>query len=356
MAPNLIKSTKKRILKSISSIHDLRGRWQLHKDRKRAARQQQPQESQLVQQFSRAESPTPSDSDGSIPATEMASIGSLPLEQSPTSSDSDDSISAIEMASLGSLPVELVFHIASFLPPAATSCLALTCKWLYDLIHDKWKHGTWFPPGSTMKLQLLHLLEKDLPTMITCDDCSILYRWNSPDYSCPRCTSSFRDYRLMEYCTSHGLFISRSMVNAFLRGAERGTEYGPPLALLNHECQETFTQLPLEKMEPRYISRRVEAKRRSGSLILYRTSECTFLVDKVPEFSRFAALACRHAVDCLPVVIRCMLRHLPETDGSGQSSTGARRHRSLEDSALRLRHEIRGISERQPCFRLLNCA
>lgn len=77
------------------------------------------------------------------------------------------------------LPFDLIYLFFEQLPAESQICFTLTCKELHQT----------FPrriPNKEERIQLLYLLEKNIPEMILCTHCEKLYRWIDVKHR-PRC-------------------------------------------------------------------------------------------------------------------------------------------------------------------------
>ncbi|KAK5560469.1 hypothetical protein LTR46_000777 [Exophiala xenobiotica] len=139
------------------------------------------------------------------------------------------------------LPAELLLHIASFLPPENVACLALASKHYYSLLRPEVDLTL---PNPKEKQRFLRLLEEDHPELLACRNCNILYRWrNDKNWLCPR---HFRNghyilnghYSAVRSCGVHKTMrVYPEIVDAYLRGSNKGPAYGPQLSGLAHRCE-----------------------------------------------------------------------------------------------------------------------
>lgn len=109
----------------------------------------------------------------------------LRLRSSPTPDSQDLSALQEEVGPcsiLQRLPSEILLRTIYFLPLSSIACLSLTSKWYHATLHGHFDPK--MPRNSTEKARFLRLLEEDLPTMILCSSCNILYRWQDHPRGC----------------------------------------------------------------------------------------------------------------------------------------------------------------------------
>ncbi|EXJ82351.1 hypothetical protein A1O3_06164 [Capronia epimyces CBS 606.96] len=187
-------------------------------------------------------------------------------------------VQARRISTLERLPVELLLCIVSFLPTSSVACLSLTSKWHHEALLNqfdpKWRDD------DTEKARFLRLLEEDVPEMMVCCFCNILYRWKKSSrylpYRCPNCYDYKRhDYtstRDAPWCYIHKPYIIgpfliyRNMVDAFLRGFAKGPRYGPQLEELNHTSKPEVVAPFLEGV---CINKTIDARVVKGKLLLH---------------------------------------------------------------------------------------
>ncbi|EHY52556.1 uncharacterized protein HMPREF1120_00767 [Exophiala dermatitidis NIH/UT8656] len=172
-------------------------------------------------------------------------------------------------STLVTLPAEILLCIVSFLPTSSVACLSLTSKRyreaLFDQFDPEWRDN------DTEKAHFLRLLEEDLPEMMVCYSCNILYRWGkSSRYLCPNRYNRHKhtlSKRGAPWCFTHEpVMIYRNMVDAFLRGFAKGSRYGPQLQELNHTCKSNVLALFPEGV---CINKTIEARVVRGKLFLH---------------------------------------------------------------------------------------
>ena len=233
-------------------------------------------------------------------------------------------VQAGRTSTLERLPAEVLLCIVSFLPTSSVACMSLTSKWhheaLFDQFDPKWRDN------DTEKARFLRLLEEDLPEMMVCCSCNILYRWKkSSRYLCPN-RHNRHDHTLLKrgapWCFTHEpVMIYRNMVDAFLRGFAKGSRYGPQLEELNHTCKSNVVALFPEGV---CINKTIDARVVRGKLLLHSVHKLSVsllaqpsspLISRVdlsqivsnrllPAIYKFTArIGCTHTPDRVPAVI-----------------------------------------------------
>lgn len=158
-----------------------------------------------------------------------------------------------------------------------------------------------------------------------CCSCNVLYRWEkSSRYSCPNRHNRYDHTPLrrgVPWCFTHEpVLIYRNIVDAFLRGFIKGTQYGPQLEELNHTCTSNIVALFPEGVS---IDKTIDARVVGGKLLLHSvhklsvlptqpsstpTSPCDLsqiVSDRLlPAVYKFTArIGCTHTPDRVPAVI-----------------------------------------------------
>ncbi|KIX92038.1 uncharacterized protein Z520_12254 [Fonsecaea multimorphosa CBS 102226] len=227
---------------------------------------------------------------------------------------------------LTSLPTELLLIIASSLPPSALACLMLTSKHFYNTLAYEFDPRMQHHPEE--KALFVRLLEKDLPHMLACYSCDILFDWRKK----PRCRCPNHHNHLFLtfdplWCYVHSpALISREMVDAFVRGYEKGPEYGPQLEELTHKCKRDGGWYPTRGKK---VARRLDARVQQGRLIVHGVysmrvplpPHCikpspdyvdrSFELSLTREMAKFAGIGCVHLGHSLPAILLDSVRRLP---------------------------------------------
>lgn len=228
-------------------------------------------------------------------------------------------VEATRTSTLERLPTEILLHIVSFLPESSIACMSLTSKWHHETLVGE------FDPkmrdNFTEKQRFLRLLEEDLPEMMACCSCNILYRWqNGQRYLCPKRRFHVLLSRGALWCFAHKpTLIYRNMVDAFLRGFAKGSRYGPQLHELKHNCKSNGDELYQDgDIDTSLNARIVRGKlllhgvhKLSVSLSAQPPGTLTSQVDTskivpdglVPAINKFRTIGCVHAQNTLPAVI-----------------------------------------------------
>ncbi|OQU96364.1 hypothetical protein CLAIMM_02458 [Cladophialophora immunda] len=226
---------------------------------------------------------------------------------------------------LTSLPTELLLLIVSFLPLSAVACLILTSKYYHATLADELDLRMQDPEE---KARFVRLLEKDLPHLLACYSCNILFDWRKkPKWRCP----NYENHPLLNrgslLCYVHRpTCVSREMVDAFVRGHEKGAEYGPQLHKLAHECNSDGGWYPTRGST---VARSLDARVQQGKLILHGIYRLRVPIPKhclrpspgyvdrtlgyslMPEMVKFNGIGCVHLRNSLPSVLLEGVRHLP---------------------------------------------
>lgn len=140
---------------------------------------------------------------------------SSPLRQSPLFR-TDGITDRRRSSRLERLPVEVLLHIIFFLPASSIACLSLTSRWHHEALKNradpKMRHD------HLEKARFIRLIEDDLPDMMACCICNILYHWQKwRRYMCPNWTKHAPLRRGALWCFPHGpCLIYRNMVEVFL--------------------------------------------------------------------------------------------------------------------------------------------
>ena len=223
-------------------------------------------------------------------------------------------------STLEEMPAEILLHIASFLPASSVASMSLTSKRHHKTLLDS--SVLELRDNCRERVRFLRLLEVDLPKMMVCCSCNILYRWKKSDrYLCPNRFNHAKVDRGALWCFAHHpAFIYRNMVDAFLRGFERGPLYGPQLEELSHNCK-SDSSLAFYKSE--HIDNSLDARVVMGKLLLHSVHQLSVplgdaapvtltsgvdidqaIMDRlVPAINGLRTIGCAHSNDTLPAVI-----------------------------------------------------
>jgi hypothetical protein len=265
-------------------------------------------------------------------------------------------------STLARLPAELLLRIVSFLPAGSIACLSLTSKCYYAALSDQFDLKLQENPKE--KQRFLRLLEEDLPEMMACYSCNALYSWKKQQrYLCPNQHNYTSLQRGSLWCFAHDpAFIYREMVDAFLRGFEKGPKYGPQLLELAHKCKCDGSVL---NCAGKKIWRSLDARVIKGKLMLHGVHElCVsfpplgtrpsqICLDKivkdtlVPEIDKFSGIGCVHTGDSLPAVLLDTVQHLP-----GGLKDRTRCHDLLNCGHCATDLRVRIVVENNTCLRI----
>jgi hypothetical protein len=265
---------------------------------------------------------------------------------------------------LCALPPDIIVYISQFLEEPGVACLALACKRNYDILSmqvsaqsSEWRREfvrldrRLFSQSMRWRNNFLRLLERDLPSLILCDDCQVLVPWQtnaksedhlSPPtswkvgndtgfatsdlalsiqsipqsfyrlrYDCPREPMHRSRAQCIRWCPAHGPnWITRHMAHAYLRGHERGPLYGPQLFELTHTCSRNSCHTSREAR----IAHGILVTRTTHRMLVSIPPESFAgepqLVEKritpeilVPIVKKFVPLGCRHGYYSLPAIV-----------------------------------------------------
>ncbi|KAI1627944.1 hypothetical protein EDD37DRAFT_606726 [Exophiala viscosa] len=182
---------------------------------------------------------------------------------------------------LGLLPTELLLQITSHLPAESVACLALTSKHYYATLRNEIDMR--FPDLKQKGCFMRLYWQDDIPELIMCRICNILYRWEDHD-TCPRkyhhgalwqhesITFSWQQVRYQ---------IHPEWVDAYVRGFVKGERYGPPLDDLSYELK-SFPR-------PYKMVNTVKARVVSAKLIIHST--CQLYMTLPAEIQQLASVA-----------------------------------------------------------------
>ncbi|OAP55616.1 hypothetical protein AYL99_09767 [Fonsecaea erecta] len=223
------------------------------------------------------------------------------------------------------LPAEILLTIVTLLPRSALACLMLTSKYLYNTLSPGFElRMEGFPDERSV---FIRLLEKDLPQMVVCYSCEILFDWREKSrWRCPNHSNHpFFDFDPI-WCYAHEPgFISREMVDLFVRGHELGPEYGPQLYELAHSCDKDGGWF---RTRGRKVARVLDARIQQGRLLLHGVYSLTapiptFSIDPeegyydrsweyalMREMGKFNGIGCIHLRTALPAIILEAVRQL----------------------------------------------
>ena len=229
---------------------------------------------------------------------------------------------------LEEVPVEMILHIASFLPTESAVCLSLASKSLHQALNQRIDMRFSNPETDpAAKKRFARLLEIDVPGLISCHGCSVLHRWNRRSTSMRPylCRNHYRGYPchhklFIPFCTTHAPYaFHREVLDAFIRGYERGPAYGPQLHALEHQCKTDS----LWGSHEQNLSRSTQARMVLGKLMLRINYELEVPPDTplVPEVDKFKCVGCSHSSRTLPGVIMDAIDQT-ENDLSQPRSTG----------------------------------
>lgn len=124
------------------------------------------------------------------------------------------------------MPADILRQIVSFLTASSIACMSLISKRHHETLLDHF--GLEMRDNCRERARFLRLLEVDLPELMVCCSCNILYRWEKwQRYLCPNRHNHAVLERGALWCFAHEpALIYRNMVDAFLRGFARGPRYG----------------------------------------------------------------------------------------------------------------------------------
>ncbi|EXJ53700.1 uncharacterized protein A1O5_13056 [Cladophialophora psammophila CBS 110553] len=226
---------------------------------------------------------------------------------------------------LTSLPPELLLCLADFLPPSSVASLGFTSKYCRAVL-DK-RHDIRLEQDPEEKARFVQMLERDVPHMLACYSCKVLFNWRKkPKGVCPNHDNHRNLNHGSLWCYAHRPpFISRETVDAFLRGYEKGPKYGPQLAELAHECKGDGGWYPTKGEK---IARRLDARVQLGKLLLHGVYtlrvalpsppkafspgyvDRSFRHTLLPEIVKFNGIGCVHLRNSLPLLLIDAVHHL----------------------------------------------
>ncbi|OAP65747.1 hypothetical protein AYL99_01719 [Fonsecaea erecta] len=238
-------------------------------------------------------------------------------------------IQAKPSLTLDTLPPEVFLTIVSFLPPSSIACLSLASKWYQDTLENQFDLKG--QSKTTEKARFLRLLEEDLPEMIACYSCNILYHWkNTWAYLCPN--------HLVHASAPWGVLnapnIYRNIVDVFLRGFAKGPQYGPQLHELPLLCTPNRGNDTEYSHGDAYMGiKSLDARVVEEKLLLHRVHEMSFSISAqppdnsesetwradfrenverkiVPALDEFGKIGCVHTFNTMPAIVWLALRQL----------------------------------------------
>lgn len=166
----------------------------------------------------------------------------------------------------------------------------------------------------------------DLPEYIDCHCCDTLYQWKAASglgYGYPRRfrgMSLFRIHAFPQlYCRWHPPYLLRlGTVAAFLRGYERGPDYGPHLQELHHKCDDKQVCWSWT----RDVSRETAVRVVNGKLLL-RTS-CSLRVSLrqslAAQVAQLGYIGYTHTTFALPNLAMDEINHLSNPSKASRCS------------------------------------
>ena len=234
----------------------------------------------------------------------------------------DDALNVLETTKLefSSLPSEIITSVTAYLSPEHMASLSLSSKRFSELLFPQILPR--LRTDSHARLSFLWLLEDDLPNMLTCATCVMLYSWKTsakyPPYSCPRRNISDHPHGT-DLCPGHVPDrMTLEVRDLVLRAHNKGPEYGLPLSFLEHACNDRNKfrdKLDIRKtFRPRIVG---------GSLMLHRVDELR--IDKripaLPQLERLEVRICDHVSDAnIQGIVLCALSHIMEDSSSSATA------------------------------------
>lgn len=234
---------------------------------------------------------------------------------------------------LATLPLEILLQIVSYLPAESIVCLSLTSKDYYAALSTRFAMTF---TDTDMKERFIRLLEEDVPDLMVCRGCNILYRWRrTRTFLCPRHFYQFPTHGVaITICPAHypGRMY-REVVDLFVRGHAKGCAYGLPLSKLAHECDQTNLWRAVEGRviggklmvhvaaetsisTPSFDSITPDATGFRGFDLFDRfTALSPFIKDTLMEIDRFRGIGCHHSRRTLPAVILDAIMHMGNESG-----------------------------------------